>query len=432
LLTATCIVVANMVGTGIFTSLGFQVGDLKTGFVIMALWGIGGLCALCGALAYAELGAALPRSGGEYHFLGRIYHPAVGFLAGWLSSTVGFAAPVAAAAMAFAKYFGHIFPGVSPAVLSLAIVAAVTVVHLGGVRVGGLFQDFATRFKLLLILVFIGAGLCMASPQPVSFAPSREGFALFTGAPFAISLVYVMYSYSGWNATTYIASEIRNPARNLPLSLICGTLIVTVLYLALNATFLRSAPTGDLAGKVEVGQVAATHILGETGGKWMAGLISFGLLSTISAMTWIGPRVTVSMGEDLRALRFLSYKTKSGVPVAAILLQFAIVAYLVLRNSFDQVVNYIQFSLSICSFVTVLGVFVLRFREPNLPRPYRTWGYPVTPVIFLTVSLWMLFFQFRDKPMESLAGLATIALGLPIYFLSPKNKIAAVPHPTAS
>ncbi len=410
-----------MVGTGVFTSLGFQVGDLPSGFTIMALWFVGGVCALCGALSYAELGAALPRSGGEYHFLTQIYHPAVGFLAGWISITVGFAAPVAAASMAFAKYFAHVFPGVSSTALSLAVVALVTVVHLCGVRVGSAFQNFATAFKVLLILLFIGAGCWMSSPQPVNFAPTAGSTALLTTAPFAISLVYVMYSYSGWNAVTYITGEVRNPGRTLPLALILGTLIVAVLYLALNAVFLRSAPTSELAGKLEVGQVAATHILGEAGGKIMAGLISFGLLSTISAMTWIGPRVTVSMGEDLRALRFLSRKTAAGVPAIAIVAQFGIVAVLVLTSTFDHVVNYIQFSLSVCAFFTVLGVIVLRWQQPSLARPYRTWGYPITPLIFLAISLWILFFQLRDKPAESLAGLATMALGLIIYFLSPKT-----------
>jgi APA family basic amino acid/polyamine antiporter len=430
LLTATCIVVANMVGTGIFTSLGFQLGDLTTGFTIMALWSVGGICALCGALCYAELGAALPRSGGEYHFLSQAYHPALGFLAGWISVTVGFAAPIAAASMAFAKYFAHLVPGLHPAALSLGIVTLVTLVHLGGVRIGSVFQNFATAFKVLLILLFIGAGIWMKAPQPVVFAPTREGASLLTSAPFAISLVYVMYSYSGWNASTYISGEVSRPSRNLPLSLALGTLIVAALYLSLNAVFLRSAPTSALAGQLEVGQVAASHILGAKGGNLMAGLISFGLLSTISAMTWIGPRVSVAIGEDLRALRFLSRRTAGGVPAVATLVQFAIVAALILTASFDRVVNYTQFSLSVCSFLAVLGVIVLRWRQPELPRPYRTWGYPVTPLIFLAISLWILFFQLRDKPVESLAGLATMALGLIVYFFSPKTHLAPAPLPT--
>ncbi|MEA3208838.1 MAG: basic amino acid/polyamine antiporter, family [Chthoniobacter sp.] len=408
-----------MVGVGVFTSLGFQVGGLPSGFTLLTLWLVGGVCALCGALAYGELAAALPRSGGEYHFLSQIYHPAVGFLAGWLSATVGFAAPVAAAAIAFAKYFSNVAPGLNPAVLSLAVVIGVTAVHLGGVKVGSVFQDVATTFKVLLILGLIVAGVAMTAPQALSFAPSARDLGLIRSAPFAISLVYVMYSYSGWNGSVYIAGEVRNPGRNLPLSLALGTVIVAALYLALNAVFLRSAPLRELDMQLDVGQVAATHIFGTTGGKIMAGMISFGLLSTISAMTWVGPRVAMSMGEDCRALEFLAPKTVRGVPAVAMLTQLAVVVVLILTATFEQVVNYILFSLTVCSFATVSGVFVLRYRQPNLPRPYRTWGYPVTPALFLAISLWMMVFQFRDKPKASLAGLATMAAGLVVYFISP-------------
>ncbi len=410
-----------MVGVGVFTSLGFQVGGLPSGFTIIVLWLIGGICALCGALCYGELAAALPRSGGEYHFLSRIYHPAVGFLAGWLSATVGFAAPIAAAAMAFGVYFGHVVPGASPVVLSIAVVVVVTAVHLCGVRFGSLFQNVATSFKVLLILGLIGAGMMMAAPQTISFAPSARDPALIASAPFAISLVYVMYSYSGWNASAYIAGEVSDPGRNLPLSLALGTVFVIALYLALNAIFLRAAPMNEMAGQVDVAQVAARHIFGPDGGRLMAGLISFGLISSISAMTWIGPRVAMSMGEDNRALAFLAKKTSAGVPAVALGIQLAIVVALLLTSTFDKVVNYIQFSLTVCSFAAVLGVIVLRWRQPDLPRPYRTWGYPATPLLFLAISLWMMIHQLRERPWESGAGLLTLALGLGVYFLASKT-----------
>lgn len=416
-----------MVGTGVFTSLGFQVGDLPSGFAIMMLWLVGGLCALCGALSYGELAAALPRSGGEYHFLSEVYHPAVGFLAGWLSATVGFAAPVALAAMAFGKYFVHVAPGMNPTVLSLIVVALVTLVHSGGLRFGSIFQDFATIFKVLLIVGLIAAGWIMGDSQPVSFTPKPGDGALITSAPFAVSLVYVMYAYSGWNATSYIIGEIRNPSRNVPLSLIFGTLIVVILYLTLNAMFLHTAPMGELAGKVEVGQVSAVHIFGAMGAKIMAGLISFGLVASISAMTWVGPRVTMAMGEDCRALSFLSKKSVGGVPLVALYVQLAVVVLLVLTATFEKVLTYIQFALTVSSFLTVLGVIVLRFRRPELPRPYRTWGYPITPLLFLGISLWMMVHILRSNPKESLAGLATMALGLIVYFLSPKR--APQPNP---
>lgn len=433
LLTATCLVVANMVGTGIFTSLGFQVGDLPSGFAIMALWLIGGICALCGALAYAELGAALPRSGGEYHFLGRIFHPALGFLAGWISATVGFAAPVALAAMAFGKYLMGA-TGTLPTIaigsfhlapetwIALALVAISTVVLLRDIQVGSAFQNGSTLLKVALILVVIVAGFLATQTQAVSFLPVQGDGKLIASAPFAVSLVYVMYSYSGWNASTYIVGELRNPARSIPLSVGFGTAAVIVLYLAVNAVFLRTTPTAEMAGKPEVALVAGEYIFGGTGSKVVALLICLGLISTVSAMMWIGPRVTNAMGEDLRALGWLGRKNAHGVPATAILVQTAITIVMLLTSTFEQVVTYVQFALQSCSFLTVLGLIVLRVRHPELPRPYKTWGYPYTPLLFLTISAWMLVYIFISKPAESMWGLITMAAGLVIYVVSPKNK----------
>ena len=419
-----CIVVADMIGTGIFTSLGFQVGGLPSGFAIMVLWAVGGLCALCGALSYAELGAALPRSGGEYHFLSTIYHPSVGFLAGWISATVGFSAPVALAAMAFGQYFAGVVPGAHPLVLSLAAVWLTTLVLLRDVRLRSVFQNAATLLKVVLVLVIIVAGVCLSDGQPVSFLPAPGDGRLIGSAPFAISLVYVMYAYSGWNASTYIVGEMRNPGRDIPRSVGLGTLLVVLLYLGVNAAFLRSTPMAEMAGKEQVALVAGGHLFGGAGTKVMAGLICAGLVSTISAMMWIGPRVTMAMGEDLRPLRWLAGKSAAGIPVRAMLVQFAIVNVLLLTSSFEKVLTYVQFSLQVCSFLTVLGVIVLRRTQPGLARPYKTWGYPATPLIFLAISAWMLVHIWRSNPWESLGGLATMALGLGIYFLAPRPAVS--------
>jgi APA family basic amino acid/polyamine antiporter len=427
-LTATCIVVANMIGTGIFTSLGFQVGDLPTGFAIMAVWAVGGLCALCGALSYAELGAALPRSGGEYNFLREIYHPSVGFLAGWISSTVGFAAPVAIAAMAFSSYFSEVVPGINQLVLSLAIVTICTLVLLRDLRLGSAFQNGSTILKVVLVLVIIGAGFWVKKTQPVSFLPARGDGALILSAPFAVSLYWVMYAYSGWNASTYIVGEVRNPSRTIPLSVGLGTVVVMALYLGMNAVFLRTTPAAEMMGQKQVAFIAGAHIFGTAGAKVMAAFICLGLISTISAMMWIGPRIAATMGEDLGALAPLARRSARGIPVTAILVQFGIVVLLLRTATFETAVNYIQFSLALCSTLTVLGVFVLRWRHPNLPRPYRVWGYPVTPAIFLGISIWMLEHMLTDPSTlrPSLWGLATMALGLIVYFLSAKRAPASV------
>ena len=421
LLTATAIVVSNMVGTGIFTSLGFQVGDLPSGFTIVLLWALGGVCAFCGAVSYGELAAALPRSGGEYHYLSKVFHPSVGFVSGWLSATVGFAAPIALAAMALGKYFSGVCPDASPLAVSIAASVAVTLVHLTGINVASRFQNTATWLKVALILVFITAGFLVTKGQPVTFLPVAGDGKLIASAPFAISLVYVMYAYAGWNATTYIVGEVANPGRTVPLSVALGTLLVSGLYIGLNVVFMHVAPISELAGKLDVGHVAATHIFGEQGGRIMSGLICLGLISSISAMTWVGPRVTMVMGEDVKLLAPLAIKSTGGVPWVALLLQLAIVILLLCFALFDQVLKYVQFSITLCSFLAVLGVIVLRFTQPNLPRPYRTWGYPFTPLIFLGLSTWMLYFTAKGSPTESLAGLGTILLGLVVYFVSPKT-----------
>ncbi|HEY3602315.1 MAG TPA: amino acid permease [Chthoniobacterales bacterium] len=421
LFTATCIVIANMIGTGIFTSLGFQVGDLPTGFSIMAVWALGGICALCGALSYAELGAALPRSGGEYNFLREIYHPAVGFVAGWISATVGFAAPVAIAAIPFGTYFAGVFPGLNPLFLALGVVWVTTFVLLWDIKVGSGFQNASTILKVMLILIIIAAGFYAKGTQPISFLPVKADRTLIGSASFAVSLYWVMYAYSGWNASTYIVGELRTPARTIPFSLGMGTLAVSALYLGINAVFLRTTPAAEMAGKQEVGLIAGEHIFGAAGGKVMAIFIALGLVSAVSAMMWIGPRVTMTMGEDLGALSWLAQRNRRGIPVRATLLQFAIVNLLILVTTFQKVVNYVQFSLALSSTLTVLGVFILRWRRPDLPRPYRTWGYPITPAVFLAVSIWMLWHLIENGSTRgpSLWGLATAALGLLIYYLSP-------------
>ncbi|VVM06955.1 Serine/threonine exchanger SteT [Methylacidimicrobium cyclopophantes] len=415
--TAVFLVVGNMVGTGVFTSLGFQLENLSTPFAISFLWLLGGVATLCGALAYGELSAAIPRSGGEYSLLRRIYHPAVGFLAAFLSSTVGFGAPIALASMAFGAYASAAFPGSSPKWLAWTIATLVTLLQLGRVDIRARFQEAATGLKILLILLLSVSAFLLAQGQPVSFAPTFPALREMAGAPFAASLVYVMYSYSGWNASVYIAEEVRNPQRTIPLSLAIGSTIVTVLYVGLNAAFLHAAPIAQMRGIIEVGMIAGRYIFGEYGGRIVAGAISLGLLSSIAAMTWMGPRVTMALGEDYAALRWLSRRNSAGVPSRALLFQYGVVVLLLATGTFAQILTYIQFTLTLSWFATVLGVFVLRWKEPLLPRPYRAWGYPWTPVVFLAVCLWMLWDLFRMMPKESLAGLATLLFGLPLYAL---------------
>lgn len=425
LFTATNIVVANMIGTGVFTSLGFQVVDIKSGFALLCLWLVGGVFALCGALAYGELGAVMPRSGGEFHYLSQIYHPAIGFLSGWVSVTVGFAAPIAAAAMAFGEYLAKVVPFLMPTVSAAVVVIAVTLIHTQNVKLGSYFQNFFTPLKVLLIISLIVCGFVLAQPQDISFLPTTGDLNLIFSSPFAVSLVFVIYSYSGWNASIYIASEVKNPEKNVPRSLFLGTSIVLVLYILLNFIFLYTTPIPELAGQLEVGYVAANRIFGAAGAQIMSLLISLGLISAISSMVWAGPRVTQVIGEDIPFFRLLATKNSNGVPAYAILIQLTIVLALIITSTFEAIITFLGFTLTLSSFLTVLGVFIHRFRYPEVPRPYKTWGYPVTPLIFLCISFWMLIYIFRDKPTESLAGLGTILVGLPVYLITSKKRLEA-------
>lgn len=425
LATATSICIANMIGTGVFTSLGFQVADVTTGFALLSLWAIGGVFALCGALAYGELAAAAPRSGGEYHLLSRSIHPFVGFLAGWVSFWVGFALPIALAAIAFGEYFSRVVAAASPLAFSCGLVAVVTVFHLVNLRVGSSFQNVFTALKIALILVFIALPFFTDQSSGLGFAPRREDLAAILQPPFAVALLFVMYAYSGWNAATYVVGDIREPTKNVPRALFLGTAIVMALYVGIHWAFLETTPIGELRGKIEIGHVVATRIFGVAGGKWMSAFLSLALVSSVSAMTWAGPRVTQVMGEDYGFFRALARTNRAGIPVRAILVQTSIVLVMLVTSTFKSILVYVQLILTLSSALTVAGVFVLRRRAPELERPYRTWGYPVTPRLFLAISLGAMAYTAYEQPRESLLGLVTLAAAVPVYWLSPRSRPAA-------
>ena len=424
--TVTAVVIANMIGTGVFTSLGFQLADLRSGFVLLSLWAVGGLVALCGAMTYAELGAALPRSGGEYNFLSRIYHPAAGFVSGWVSATIGFAGPTALAAMTFAAYMtsatetaGERFEKL----LAVLLVVVLTAVHSVSRRQSGGLQGLFTILKVLAIVVFCVAALLLVDDwQPVSMLPAAGDTSLFLSGTFAVSLIYVSYAYTGWNAATYLSSELENPQRDLPRILFAGTAVVTLLYVALNFVFLKVAPMSALVGQVEVGYVAADYAFGELGGRFAGVVLALLLVSTVSAMTMAGPRVLQVIGEDFAPLALLSRTNRDGLPFVAILFQSTLTVTFILSSGFESVLVFAGFTLALNSFVTVLGVYVLRWRQPGLPRPYRTFGYPVTPRVYLLVTGWTLTFVLLQRPTEGLFGVGVVMAGIALFLLTSRGK----------
>jgi basic amino acid/polyamine antiporter, APA family len=428
---AAAIVVANMIGSGVFTSAGFQAAGLHDPLAMIATWVVGGVLALCGAAAYGELGARMPRAGGEYVYLREAYHPVVGFMSGWVSLTAGFSAPIAAAALIFSKYVGALVPSLSgeyaqPGV-AIGLVAAMTAMHARDAVLGGRVQTVFTLGKVALIGVLILAGLAVGKGSWGNFASRDGGLGNVLTPDFAVSLMYVSFAYSGWNAAAYIAGEIRDPQRTLPRALFLGTGLVMVLYVLLNVVFIYAVPPHVLAGEggggpvVEVGHVAAIAMFGDSAGRLISSLVALALVSSVSAMVMAGPRVYAAMAADRALPSVLAVRNARGVPVVAVLTQGVLAVVFVLwGKEIDRLIKYIGFSLALFATLAVASVFVFRARDRHSPAhgaalPYRTWGYPVTPLLFMGMSLWVAYSQARQSWTVSLMVAGTLGLGALVY-----------------
>lgn len=424
--TAMAIVVANMIGTGIFTSLGFQLADIRSGFVIMVLWVLGGIMSLCGALCYAELGSKLPRSGGEYNFLTEIYHPGAGFISGCISATVGFAAPTALAAMTFGGYMNSVFPNLHPLMLASVLIISMTAVHSTSHKNSGGLQDFFTTGKILLIIVFSVAALwSVDTPQDVSFMPKTSDISLFTGGAFAVSLIYVGYAYTGWNAATYLTSELEeNPRKSLPRVLIVGTAAVMACYLLLNYVFLVTAPMDAMAGQLEIGYISARYAFGDIGGIIMGLSLSLLLISTVSAMLVAAPRVLQMLGEDYSLFQRLSKVNKHGIPATAIWLQSLMALIFLWSATFESILLFSGATMAINSLIVVFSVFVLRRRARNEgqkiaeEKSFSIPFYPLPPIIFIAITLVTLGYLTIQSTEEIAFSAGTIVTGAIGYWIA--------------
>ena len=420
--TVASIVIANMIGTGVFATLGYQLVDIQSGFVIMCLWVLGGVVAVCGALCYAELGARLPRSGGEYNFLGQIYHPLAGFISGWISATVGFAAPTALAAITFGAYLSSVFPSLPPLLLATALVVILSLVHATSHRNSAGLQNIFTLAKIIVILVFsVTTLIAVDSFQPISFAPAPTDIGAITSGTFAVALIYVGYAYSGWNSATYLIGEIHNPARTLPTVLAVGTGLVMLLYLLLNSVFLLAAPIDALAGQLEVGYIAASYAFGDTGAAIVGVTLSLLLISTVSAMIVAAPRVLQVVGEDYPIVRYLSGVNRHSIPSRAILIQSTIALIFMWSASFESILVFSGTTMALNALFAVIGLVVLRERESDSSdaRPiFRVPAYPLPPLIFIGVTGWTLVYLAVERPVEILFSIAIIATGAIGYFVA--------------
>ncbi|MFP3870348.1 MAG: APC family permease [Syntrophobacteria bacterium] len=432
LLSATVLVIANMVGTGIFTTSGFIMEWLRDPQAMLLCWFLGGIIALSGALCYGELGAMFPRAGGEYVFLRESFGKLMAFLSGWISLIVGFSAPIAAASIAFATYFfrslslvpkasvpflqGKILSLSPVTALAVAIIIVFSLVHWYSLRFGSRVQNLLTGFKILVILAFVAGGVGCGNGSVANFS-SGPDLGLVLSGGFATSLIFVSFAYSGWNAAAYLGGEIKNPARNIPLSLFWGTLVVMILYLLLNTVFIYALPVEEISGVIEVGAKAALSLFGPHVGAVVSVAVTVCLLSVISAMIMAGPRIYYAMAKDGVFFRLFSRVNKTHrTPGPAIFLQGAIAVAMVLTSSFDKLLLYIGFTLAAFAMLTVVGMMVLRARAPHRVRPYRTFGYPLTALVFVVSNLWIIVFSLGSNPVVGLYGAATIALGLVVYF----------------
>lgn len=435
------LIIANMIGAGIFTSTGFQAEALGHPGHIFMLWILGGLLALAGALCYAELGAMMPEDGGEYVYLRETFGGYVAFMSAFVSLVAGFSAPIASAAKSLARYLSHFSPVFDRDpilfaqihvndVVAIGVVWTLVLVHRGGVRPGVTFNNVITLAKVIGIVLLILAAAIIGKGQLSNLTHVAQDYgsseSLDRLSAFATSLIFVMFCYSGWNASAYIAGEMDRPQRNLPRSLIAGTGIVMLLYLLLNIVYLYGADVETLAGKAEVGLIAARGLFGPTGVTLVTVLILISLFASASAMTLAGPRVYYALGRDVKILRFLSSRNEStGSPTNSLLTQGIVTSIIIVSGRIDQIQQYAGMTLVFFSSLSVASLIVLRVRRPDAHRPFRTWGYPFTPIAFLAICSWMMIWNFGARPIESILAFFTVVAGGCIYYVLKRAEVSS-------
>jgi APA family basic amino acid/polyamine antiporter len=429
---AAVIVISNVIGVGIFITPGFVASKLPNPTSMLMVWAFGGALAFAGALAYAELAARRPEAGGEYVYLRESFGGLAAFLTGWTSFVAGFSGGIAAGAIGLTAYLDHFFPGVGSnatiaswqigwltmtistrSIVAILIVFLLAIVHARGLGPGRLVQNLLTTVKIGALTAFVVIGLSLATrlPMPAAVAPVNVAWSAWL-----IALVPVMFSYSGWNAAVYVAEEIRDPVRYVPLALTLGTLTVIALFLGLNAMYLRVVPASEFAGSMSVGEVAAGRLFGAAAASLFAGLAIVVILGSLSAMTLAGPRIYFAMARDGAFLRHAArvhpyYRT----PAIAILAQAVWSALLVLSGTFDQLLTYTGFAVILFSALAVSSLFFVR-RTPSEDATFRAWGYPWAPAVFCLVSLAIVVNTIAEDPGVAFAGLGVMAAGVPVYW----------------
>lgn len=417
--TAAALVISNMIGTGVFTSLGYQIYDLKNTYAILSLWIIGGFLALIGAFIYSELASKFKQSGGDYIYLSRTFHPVMGYLSSWISLFVGFSAPISLAALAMSKYLnilGFNF-GKEFAIVMILIVA---VFQSFSLSLSSKFQNVFTILKVVFILVLIGIGFYfMPAVEPNAIVLDDTWKQELLLPAFATSLVYVTFAYTGWNSASYIIEEIDQPKKNLPKALFIGVIFVTIAYVFLNYVFLKHASAPSLVGKEDVANISFRNLLG-TNVKWVSCFIALQLIATISGYLWIGSRLTQATARENKLWSFMAKENKNRIPVRAIWVHTTISILLIFSGDFEVIFTYTSFVLQVLATLAICTAFFIKRDELTIIKSRLFY---LLPTIFLAFSLYICYFVLTQKPKESLIGLSIIGLGIILFYFDKRIDI---------
>jgi amino acid transporter len=411
--TALLLVISNMIGTGVFTSLGYQLLEVKNVWSIVLLWLLGGILALIGAFTFAELGTFYKQSGGDYIFIKEGFGPFWAYLSAWTSMIVGFSAPVAIAALAMEAYFSS-FQIAHLRIYILAIIIGISWFHTISIKQSTYFQIATTVIKVLFLAFLFGLGIYFSPIPNNAISTSTSIFQEIKSSGFAVSLLYVTYAYTGWNAAAYIVDEIKNPKKNLPKALILGTILVTIIYIFLQIIFLNFGTYAQLSGQAQVAILATENILGPKSTPWISAGIGVQLLATMSSYIWIGPRVVHAMSQNFSFWRFLRPTNPHGIPVRAIWLQCFLIIVLLVSGTLQQVLLYTSFLLQLMGTLAIASFLKIKRNKKGFRSPLS----PFIQYLYVIFSVGVLVFIAIDKPMESLIGLGILALGAITYFLS--------------
>ena len=431
LFSLTNIVIGDMIGAGIFTTSGLLLAQLHDPLLLLLLWVIGGAIALSGALSYGELGAKFPKSGGDYAFLTRLFSPLAGFLSGWVSFLVGFSAPVAASSLAFSEYLVRTLPEdvlppqleLTKKIIAVGIILVFTLIHYFGLHSGSKVQNVLTSIKIGLILILLITGFVFGEGSFEHFRIQKD-FA-FSGAnlkTMGLALMWILFAYTGWNASTYVGSEVYNPVKNIPRSLIVGTFVVTAIYLLLNILYVYAVLPGEMEGVISIGGLTANNLFNRSMDQLFSLFIALILLSAISVLIMIGPRVYYAMAKSGHFFGLAKKINRSKVPGISILMQSGLAIIYVVSGTFEQIITFLSFSLGIFPILAVIGVFKLRINGQTV---LKVPGYPVLPAFFILSSTLVLILAFLERPVESSIAIGVILVGIPTYYWLTKSQSKA-------